>query len=51
MSTIKDFINEIAEESEELGINVNKRSLIKFYNKAFKKLFTDDDIFTFTKSE
>jgi hypothetical protein len=49
MSTIKDFINEIAEESEELGINVNKRSLIKFYNKAFKKLFTDEDIFLFEK--
>jgi len=47
MSSIKDFINEIAENSEELGVSVNKKSLIKFYNKAFKKLFTEEDIFMF----
>jgi hypothetical protein len=51
MSSIKDFIDEIADNADELGVDVNRKSLINFYNKAFKKLFTDDDIFTFTKSE
>jgi len=52
MRTIKDFIDSIAENSDELGINVNRKSLIKFYNKTFKKLFSDEDIFfTLTKDD
>jgi len=47
MSNIKDFIGEIADEAEETGVNVNQKSLISFYNKIFKKLFTDVDMFTF----
>ena len=51
MSNVKDFINEIAEDSDDLGVNVNKKSLIKFYNDIFKKLFTDTDMFTFKEDK
>ena len=47
MSSIKDFIDEIADNADELGVDVNRKSLINFYNKAFKKLFTEEDIFMF----
>jgi hypothetical protein len=41
MSNIKDFVDDIAENSEELGVNVNRKSLINFYNNTFKRLFAD----------
>lgn len=50
MSSIKDFVDSIEENSDQLGIEVNKKSLIQFYNKAFRKLFTDEDIFKFQET-
>jgi len=50
MGGIKDFIDDIADNAEEIGISVNKKSLIKFYNKSFKRLL-DEDIFIFSEDD
>jgi len=39
MDTIKSFVGDIADEAEELGVKVNQKALVKYYNKSFEKLF------------
>jgi len=50
MSTIKDFVDDTMDSAEEMGVTVNGKELIKFYNTSFEKLF-DAPIFTIREDD